>query len=205
VSGIDGSGKTTVVESLAQALRENGRDVRTVWLRYNHYLTKIVLGLGRLSGLTEYQYFPGCRVGYHHFHRSWFFSHLFILTTWVDTALTTLICVILPRLLPHRITICDRWVPDILIDLEIDTHIDVSRHPLYGRLFWGLVASDIPLLILQRDIEDVRAARLENQYDKNFEKRFRLYESMASLDRCRRVDNSGSLHETVINVRGAIQ
>jgi len=163
ICGIDGSGKTSVAEALAQMYRDRGRKVAVIWLRYNHYLTKLVLAMGRLLGYTEYERFDGFRVGYHNFFRSRALSHLFIWTTWLDTFLASAARLYIPGLLSKRITICDRWIPDILVDLEIDTAIPVADHPVYGPLFWCLVPRGIPVLLLHRPWEDIRSARPEHR------------------------------------------
>ena len=36
ISGIDGCGKTTVIEKLQEELSQKGLPVKYVWLRYNH-------------------------------------------------------------------------------------------------------------------------------------------------------------------------
>ena len=81
VMGIDGSGKSTVSEYLADELREKGYDVDVVWLRFNHVITKPLLGFCRLIGLTRYETCDGIRVGYHDFYKSSVISFFFILLT----------------------------------------------------------------------------------------------------------------------------
>ena len=48
LSGVDGSGKTTLSKMLANELHKKGFNVSYVWMRYNHYLTKPLLGFCRL-------------------------------------------------------------------------------------------------------------------------------------------------------------
>ena len=40
VSGIDGSGKSTIIEALRKSLEARGHRTACIWLRFNHYLTK---------------------------------------------------------------------------------------------------------------------------------------------------------------------
>ena len=78
IMGIDCSGKSTVSNYIADEYREKGYDVDVVWLRYNHVITKPLLGLCRLIGLTKYETHDGIRVGYHDFYKSTIISCLFI-------------------------------------------------------------------------------------------------------------------------------
>ena len=197
VSGIDGSGKTTIIDALSSDLLAKGRKVRVVWLRYNHYLTKIILGFGRLFGYTVFEQYPECRVSYHEFYRSKLLSHAFIWLTWIDTALTTLILVRIPSLFSPRLTICDRWIPDILIDLEIDTRLDLRAGHAYARLFWTLVPKSAALMVVNRDYEDIVAARPEHRYDRNLRQRYELYLALAQERSLRLIDNTGDLNDTI--------
>lgn len=40
ISGVDGSGKTTVINSLKDKLEQQGKTVDYIWMRYNHYTVK---------------------------------------------------------------------------------------------------------------------------------------------------------------------
>lgn len=197
VSGIDGSGKTTIIDELSATLRTKGRNVRVIWLRYNHYSVKIVLAFARLFRFTTFEEHPGCRLSYHEFYRSRLLSHAFILLTWLDTTLATLFSVYLPSRRPDSVIICDRWIPDILIDLEIDTHMGLLEETLYHRMFWWLVPNGARLVVIDRGFDDVLQARPEHPYDRNFETRFQLYKTLAERKKLDIIDNTGSLDATL--------
>jgi len=82
--GIDGVGKSTVANMLSDAFRSSGKEARVVWLRYNHLLSKPILLLGRIFGLTRYETIRSLRVGYHYFYKSRFVSYAFIFFQYLD-------------------------------------------------------------------------------------------------------------------------
>jgi hypothetical protein len=204
VSGIDGSGKTTIVTGLASSLRSQGDNVRVFWLRYNHYLTKPLLVMARLLGYTVFEQHGDCRVSYHEFYRSKVLSHAFIWLTWLDALLTTFFLVWIPVRLFDQIVICDRWVPDILIDLEIDTHICLQGDSWYNKMFWALVPAAARLMVVYRGYEDVVEARLEHHYDRNLGKRFELYNISAKHKNVTVIDNTADLERTLAQVKALL-
>lgn len=205
ISGIDGSGKTTCIDQLRSHFDKEGKPNRYIWLRYNHYSTKILLVFCRLIGLTHYQKIGNARVGYHDFHHSKILSHLFIWLTFIDTFFISLFLVYVPAILSPSIIICDRWIPDILIDLEIDTHISMIKNTLYGKLFWMLMPSVTKVLVIQRQYDDVLHARVEHEIDKNFQRRFKLYEALSVIPRVSKIDNTEMLEKAVMSVINAVE
>lgn len=73
VSGIDGSGKSTIIESLKKDLEKDGKHVGYIWLRFNHYLTKGMHALARLLGLSVHVQNEMGVVWQHQFYKSQIF------------------------------------------------------------------------------------------------------------------------------------
>ena len=175
VMGIDGSGKTTVTEYLAQAYGNEGYEVDVIWLRFNHVLTKPLLGLCRLLGLTRYEMIDGIRVGYHEFYRSKLVSWAFVYLQYLD-ALRVTRSVVRPRQKDaKKVLILDRFVYDILIDLMIDTRIERLDTTWIGRKLAALLPAEAVTIPVFRDREHLLDARPESRVDRNFEPRLRLY------------------------------
>jgi len=91
LSGIDGSGKTTLSQMLANEFKKKGYKVHYVWMRYNHYFTKPLLGICRLVGLTKYYRIENYRIGFHLFYKSKPISILFIFLKLIDTYIATVL------------------------------------------------------------------------------------------------------------------
>jgi len=195
ISGIDGSGKTTIVEWLAERLQAEGYDVEVKWLRFNHVLTKPLLGLCRLLGLTKYENIDGTRMGYHEFHRSRIISWLFVYLQYLDALRVYLFHVVPVLRNKDRVLILDRFIHDILIDIMIDTGIEDLDRKKIGRAFLRLIPDDAVVIPVLRRRELVLDARPESRIDKNFEARFELYEEIPGRHDCRPVYNNGSLQE----------
>ena len=175
VMGIDGSGKTTVSEYLAEAYGREGYEVDVVWLRFNHVLSKPLLGLCRLLGLTRYEMVDGIRVGYHEFYRSKLVSWVFVYLQYLD-ALRVTLSVVRPRQKDRKkVLILDRFVYDILVDLMIDTRIERLDMTWIGRKLAALLPEDSITIPVLRNREHLLEARPESRVDRNFDERLRLY------------------------------
>jgi len=207
VMGIDGAGKSTVVEWLAKTLRDKGLPVEVRWLRFNHFFSKPLLGFCRLVGLTRYETVRGVRVGYHNFYRSRLVSWIFIVLQYLD-ALRIRWFWIAPRLRRgDRILILDRFIYDILVDVMVDTRItDLDRHPL-GKAFLKLLPESALVLFVIRDKEKLLEARPESNVDRNFSSRMDLYLALSARHGLIPLQNNGDLESLFCEVakRASIQ
>ncbi len=203
-SGIDGCGKTTIINNLQRLLLKNQKDSSYVWLRYNHYLTKFLLAYCRLVGLTKYEYPNGIRVGYHNFKHFKIISLLFIFFTYIDTLFASIFKIYIPAYFSDKIIICDRWVPDILIDLEIDTGIKISTFCITRKLFENLVPKNTFSFILRRNFKCVVDQRPEHLFDINFPLRFTLFNSRFNNKNFITIDNNGSIDASIKQIIMAI-
>jgi len=197
ISGIDGCGKTTIIEGVRSELETRGHKTSCVWLRYNHYLTKIFHALCRLTGFTRYEWHDGIRVGYHEFYRSTLISALVVILNFIDTLLASFFLVYIPALFTRRIIICDRWVVDILVDLQVDTRKYLGPDSFWGRIFLKLVPGNAKCFVILRDTSSIEAARLEHAYDKNYMPRRELFAKWSEDSRCIAMDNNGTVNDTV--------
>lgn len=200
ISGVDGCGKTTAIEGVRLELESRGYKTSYAWLRYNHYLTKIFHAFCRLAGFTQYEWHDGIRVGYHEFYRSTPISHLAIILNFIDTLLASFFLVYIPALFTKRIIICDRWVVDILIDLQVDTRKYLGPDSFWGRIFLKLVPRNAKCFVILRDTSLIEAARPEHAYDKNYIPRRELFAQWSEDPCCIAVDNNGSVNDTVRHV-----
>ncbi len=193
VTGIDGSGKTTACGMIGKHLQEQGYEVETLWLRFNHFYSKPLLALCRLIGLTKYETVDGVRIGYHHFYRSRLISWLFIRLQYMD-ARRVLKRQIMPRLKRpgKRTIILDRYVIDILIDVSVDTGINLFETAWKDR-FMSLLPEGSQVLLIKRDYETVCQVRPEAQPDKLFKKRYDYFESISEGIKLHIIDNNSDL------------
>jgi hypothetical protein len=205
ISGIDGSGKSSVIAELEKALCDLGRPTRTAWLRYNHFLTRGVFAIAKLLGLYSYDTIEGRRVAaYHEFHRSRLVSLLFIVASFVDTLFASLVKVYVPVFVFRQTVICDRWIPDILVDMAIDTgKTELARDTIW-LLFWKLVPKAARTFVIVRDTQDLLGCREENRLNRHFQTRLDMYEDLCRLGAGEAVDNSGPLDHAVRQILDAV-
>lgn len=205
ISGVDGSGKSSVIKGLQARFDKDGKKTRYRWLRYNHYLTKFLLAFCRFTGFTRYEHFENTRVTYHDFHRSSVIGWLFIALTFIDTFFVSILFVYLARRVSDTIILCDRWVFDIMVDLETDTRIEFSERSAVARLFKWLIPGYARCYLIMRDVEKVRGTRDESLKDPNFLVRYKLYERHSADPLLTVIDNNGILEDSVGAILNSIQ
>ena len=204
IMGIDGSGKTTVSEHIAEALRNRGNEVEVRWLRFNHVISKPLLGLCKLLGLTRYENINGIRVGYHEFYRSRIIAWLFVYFQYLDAVRATRLHVSSGTGNKHRVLILDRFVYDILIDLMIDTHIEKLDQTWIGRKLLALMPDDSITIPVVRGVDALLEARPESRVDRNFYDRLKLYEQLVERQSLLPLVNDSSLDDLLRTARQRI-
>jgi len=175
ISGIDGCGKTTLINRLRDRLQQEGLTTRYEWLRYHHRLVRPVHGLSRLVGLSRRYTIEGTGVWRHEFHRSHLFSSFYIVLTWLDVCLGRLLLAARIMLKHVDIVVCDRWVPDILVDLAVDTRRRSLLHGKWHSRFMRILPTGARRYLIVRDSGRIIASRPDVTRDMNYSFRRRLY------------------------------
>jgi len=205
ISGIDGSGKSTIIEALQKALNDAGCSPYTPWLRYNHYLTKGVFAIAKMHGLYSYDVKDGVRVAsYHEFYRSRLIAGIFVAATYIDTLMASLVKVYVPAFIFKKTVICDRWIPDIMVDIAIDNGKPALVKDRVWKWFWRLMPKNAQIFLIMRGFNDVLACRKENQVNRNFKMRFNLYIEMAESGGVHLIDNTDTVDQAVRQITESI-
>ena len=84
ISGIDGSGKTAVINALQEKLKKEGKRSYYIWMRYNHYFVKIMNALARTLGLSVKVNNEMGTVWEHRFYKSRLFCKMYIICSLVS-------------------------------------------------------------------------------------------------------------------------
>ena len=197
ISGIDGCGKTTVIDRLRTKLEDEGLTTRYEWLRYNHRLVRPVHGLCRLVGLSRRYRVEGRSVWRHEFHRSRLFGSFYILLTWLDAWLGRLL--LAARLLRRRVdvVVCDRWVQDILVDLAVDTRRRGLLHGIWHSRFVRILPSGSRQYLVVRDPDKVASSRPDVRRDLSRSFRQRLYRRLERNASVVVIHNEGTVEAAV--------
>ncbi len=198
ISGIDGSGKTTIIEALQKRLEEKGLSVFYAWMRYNHVIIKPLHAVCRLVGLSRHRQTSKGKVWRHEFYRCQLFCSVYIFLTWIDTWLGKLKLIWQLRNNHTDIIICDRWTNDILIDLAVDSRRGGLLDGKWHRRFMWILPKETKQFLIMRDKENLLACRNENREDPDFAFRLEMYNRLADKkDKIIIVDNNKTIDQAV--------
>lgn len=178
LSGIDGSGKTSVARFLVKSLLHE-KTLRHVRLRFQFFFTYPVLALCRVLGLSVRTRHPRTGIPHTILFRKKNRALLFVFEQvyCLDFIAAVMLKVRLPMLLGYTI-ICDRYVIDALVDLMTYTgRIEVHRWAL-GRTLLSLCSlSELSVLLDLReekaldrkaDTESLQFLRIQRRYYRAF-------------------------------------
>jgi hypothetical protein len=197
ISGIDGCGKTTVIERLRRRLEQEGLTTRYEWMRYNHRLVRPVHALSRLVGLSRRCEVEGRSIWRHEFHRSRSFSSFYIFLTWLDAWLGLLLLATRLLFKDIDVVVCDRWVQDILVDLAVDTR----RRSLLGGSWYTRFSRILPRsarqYLIVRNAEAIVSARPDVRRDLSGSFRHRLYRRLTRNPDLVVIRNDGTVDAAV--------
>lgn len=203
VSGIDGSGKSTLLEALKAELEHKGLRVGYIWLRFNHYLTKVMHAAARMLGLSVKVHNEMGDVWQHRLYKNRMFCKLYIRTTYLDTLIS--------RLKYNRaakgkdVMVVDRWIPDIIVDLVVKTHMDDYMHHKWESRFMEIIPAGAKVLVIDRNEVALLGCRLENRVDPEFGRRLGIYRRLCESERVAVIDNNGTIAQAIELIHNVIE
>ncbi len=198
ISGIDGSGKTTVIEQIRKHFDNSNIVSFYIWLRFNHYFCKGMHALARILKLSVKKPSYRGEAWFHEFYRSELFCSIYIRMTYLDTIIGTLKLRLQLRHVDDAVyIICDRWVPDVLIDLSVKTHRKDFLDSIWYHRFMALMPTNAKLFLIVRDSKRLLECRDENREDPDFSFREQIYKKLAKKAGIHVIDNNDSIETTV--------
>lgn len=195
ISGIDGSGKSTIIDQTKQTLEYDGKKVGYIWLRMNHYLTKCMHALARVLGLSVKVHNEMGDVWQHRLYKNQTFCSVYILTTYLDSWVSRLKYNKIAK--ENDIVICDRWITDILVDLATKTHRSDFLDSKWPRRFMKILPKETKMYVIVRNTEALMDCRLENRVDPDFQLRLDIYEKLCKQGYVSVVNNNGTIANSV--------
>lgn len=208
-SGIDGSGKSSVINGVRQALLAEDVQSSEQWLRFNHLLCKPLHAIARLLGLSRKKVMTEGGSWRHEFYRSRCFSNLYIVCTYIDTILGRYKALRKAKKDGMAVVIVDRWIPDILIDLVVKTRREELLTGKWAQRFTALLPDATLLLCIVRPQQALLSCRTENREDPDFLFREKMYQKLLEQNGIVTIKNDGTLEATVTaavhKVRGFIK
>ena len=201
ISGIDGSGKTTVINELTKRLEAEGASTQYIWMRFNHYLVKVMNALARLMRLSVKVHNAFGDVWEHRLYKSRLFCKVYVWCSYIDNVVARRKALKLDA----DYVICDRWVNDTLIDLGAECRIDDILDSKWYQRFQSILPANSFQFVVVRNKEDIVGCRVENTTNPDFPYRYALYEELMKKPEVHVVDNSGTVEESVKQIGDVIK
>lgn len=203
IVGVDGSGKTTLANWLADELASQGRASVLVWSRFRNYLSKPLLALTRLTGHNYYKTLDGVRFGFHDFERLVGYRELFAVLQAIDVNVAAYARV-------HRrrarsdIVICERGPWDTLVDVTADTGLSWLPGSPLGSMYSLLMRRDACVLWVSRSPENILSTRVELKHDYKLRARMDVYQRLSELHHWTVIDNNDTLDAAKLQIAGVL-
>ena len=173
ISGVDGSGKSTITKALSNLLNEKNISNKIIWIRFKNYLSKILLALTRVTGHNKKISINGKKYGVHNFYSNNILSYIFLIVQFVDHVIFIIFYFHILNLITNKIIISDRGVPDTVVDWIVDTH-KIKFSLFLGRLLLYLLPNSY-YIYLYRDCEEIIRSRPDVLNDDKFYLRIKIY------------------------------
>ena len=157
---MDGSGKTNHSYQIINHLRLNGTKCKYVWFGTAYFLSYPFMIICRMLGLTKtYHLANGQTTSEHQYYRNKLVSSIWPWVQLFDLLLLVNLRVKL-FLLSGNYVVCDRFIPDILVELITD----LSEDCLYKKKIGQLAIKMIPKhsLIILLDVSEKTAWQRKN-------------------------------------------
>jgi len=195
IAGVDGSGKTTIANWLADELSKQGVKTGLVWSRFRNYLSKPLLALTRMTGDNYYQKHDDILFGYHDFERLVGYREFFALTQAIDVNIGAYWYINREKKKADTI-ICERSPWDTLVDVVSDTGLESLLTSRLGSLYTMMMRGDAKVFWVSRSYENILSMRPELVHDHKLSARISYYKQLAEHNDWITIDNDGSLDNT---------
>ena len=199
LSGPDGIGKSTIIESTRKSLQDRNINSKVIWLRFHHYFSKVVNLFGRLIGKSYYEKHTWGKIGYHNY--SGLIGYFYILAVHIDHIIFRIFQrPIVLRKGQKQLYLIDRYILDVAADLIVDT----NRTNIIFWFFNFFIKKELQLgkaLILECPKEIVIKRRVDISDDKKYDDKIQAYDLIAQRYNIRKL-NTGkhSIDEIVSQI-----
>ena len=204
ITGVDGSGKTSLTNWLIGYLTEQDYKVESVWSRFNNYLSKPLLALTRLTGHNHRSNIDGVKYGFHDFKNLYVYREIFALLQGIDTNIAAYFK-ITKRKSAVDCLVCERSPWDTLVDVIVDTGSDRFVYKWLSALYLKQVRGKSLVLFVDRDYEKIVACRSELLHDYKMKEKIASYRRLSIKEDWMQIDNNGSIEETKNQIKKILE
>ena len=205
ISGVDGSGKTTVIEGVRKQLEAEGKKVGYIWMRYHHKLVTVMHAIAKLTGLAYKEKTEMGEMWLHRFYKNKMFCWCYIRCSYIDNWMARKKPVRMAEKEGLDYVICDRWVNDIIIDMGSETHKTDILESKWYRKYQSLLPENSYQFVVIRDRKDVLECRVENTFNEAFAYRYDLYKQIVAKPEVNLVDNTSTIENSIEQVLNVIR
>jgi thymidylate kinase len=203
-AGVDGCGKSSVIDELIKEYGKKGIRARRVWLRFNYFFTKPVLLLCRITGITRRVKKNNKIYSIHDFHRSRLIAFAVQYLHLIDTFFAYVIKVWLPLKFTNDVILCDKFVYDILADFMVETKDVGLLDKRITELFLKLIPEDMPVIFFSVDRDEILRRKPEVLIDdEDYDFKYGVYQRIKNKFNLTVISNN-DFKDTILSVKKLI-
>lgn len=191
ISGIDGIGETSVINSLKEELERQVHSTQYIWMRINHYYVKVMNALARVLKPSVPIHIDFSDVWEYRLYKSPLFCKIDVWYSYIDNRIARRKALRLDA----DFIICNRWVT--LVDLGAECRIpEILGSKWYGH-FQKILSKNTEQYVIVGGRKGIVDCRLENRTNPDFPYRMDLYQKYQQKAEVHVIDKIGTIKESV--------
>ncbi len=203
-AGVDGCGKSSIIDELIKEYDKKGIKAERVWLRFNYFFTRPVLLFCRLTGLTRRENKGGKTYSIHDFHKSKSIAFLVQYLHLIDTVIAYIIKVRIPLIFTKNIIFCDKFIYDILADFMLETKDLNLLNKTITKLLLKMIPKDMPIIFFSVDKDEIIRRKPEVLIDdEDYDLKFKIYQMIVNKFNIKTIQND-NIQNTLSEVKAKI-
>ena len=180
ITGMDGSGKTTLANWLYKYFISKGYKSKYVWIKSNHtfayLLSCVLISLGRYrifrnpKGVMQYRIITS---------EGMFIRKIWPFIEFISVLPLIIFKVKIPLLLGYRI-VCDRYTIDTIVSVTLYTRNMNFLNSILGKILLKMIPKESTIILLDADYLTVLKRRPDIEYTENeIKKGIRIYRTLS--------------------------
>ncbi len=200
-AGVDGCGKSSIIDELLKEYDKKGIKAERVWLRFNYFFTRPVLLLCRILGFTRRENKGGKVYSIHDFHKSKLIALLVQYLHLIDTITAYITKVWIPLKFTNKVILCDKFVYDILADFMLETKdLDLLNKNI-TRLFLKLIPQNVPVIFISVGKDEIiRRKPIVLIDDEDYDLKYTIYQKIMNEFNFTIIEND-NFNDTISQVK----
>ena len=180
ISGIDGTGKTTLANWLVEFYKSKGYKCKYIRIRYRHTLSYLIMRLLIFLGWHKnFRNANGVCISRFEVYDSTFAKKVWPFIEFISILPLIIFKVMIPYLLGYRL-VCDRYTIDTIVSVALETRNMHFTYSLLGALLLKMIPKKSVIIFLDADSSTVLERRPDIEYTINeIESGVILYRSLA--------------------------